>query len=192
MLFCPFCREAFDETERCPDHDVPLVTLRELGQLSAAQIPDDQALPLWSARQGRGLVALGAVGALVGFFCPFGRLLGDVEISNTLAALARGRALRLWIVPVAALALLSMLYRRRSALAMRGARLGALFVSSLPSAVVAITWWGARAAAATMATRGGANVSFQLGWGSWLVFASSVVALLGSARLGVRPKPGVE
>jgi fumarate reductase subunit D len=182
MLFCPFCREAFDDAERCPHHDVALVSLRELGQLSAANVPDDERLPMGSLRLGRGALLLGAAGTLLGFFCPFGQLVGDVSISNTLLTLARGRAVRLWVVPVAALALLSMLHRRRTPAAMRGARLGALFVACLPSIVVAVTWYGAAKAAGAMA----GEVTFQLGLGSWLVFVSGVLAIAGSARLGVR------
>lgn len=191
MLFCPFCREAFDDVQRCPAHDVELVTLRELGQLSAARLSDDQRLPWWSVQCGRGWVGLGAVGTLVAFFCPFGRLVGDVAVSNTLLTLARGRALRLWIVPVAVLALLLMLVRRRTPAAMRGARLASLLMSWLPSAVVAFTWYGASAAAEAMATRQGGPVLFQLGIGSWLVFASGVVLSVGSLRLGARPETRV-
>jgi hypothetical protein len=164
-----------------------LVSLRELGQLSAARVPDDQQLAWWSTRFGRGFVYAGALFTLIAFFCPFGHLLGDVTLSNSLFTLARGRALRLWVVPVAALSLLLMLYRRRTPAAMRGARLGSLFVSCLPSVVVAVTWFGARAAAEAMATSSGGDVTFQLGLGAYLVFFSGALALVGSARLGVQP-----
>jgi hypothetical protein len=187
MLFCPFCKEGFDDVARCPHHDVELVSLRVLGQLSAARIPDDERLRWWSTRLGRGWVMLGALGTLLSFLCPFGQLLGEVTVSNTMLVLARGRAVRLWLVPIAALMLLLTLYRRRSPAAMRGARLGALLVSGLPSTVVVITWLGASAAAAAMAPGSAGAVTFQLGFGSWLAFASGVVAAIGSARLGVQP-----
>ena len=186
MLFCPFCREAFDDLDRCPHHDVALVSLRELGQLSAADVPDDKRVPLWSPHFGRGWVALGAVCTLLSFLGPFGELTGDVEISNTLLHLARGRALRLWVVPVAAFALFLTLYRRRSPAAMRGARLGTLIVACLPSAVVGFTWRGAVAAAEAMAGTGN-HVTFQLGLGSYAVFASGAIAILGSLRMGIKP-----
>lgn len=186
MLFCPFCREAFDDAVRCPHHDVALVSLRELGQLSAAQVPDDARVPLWSPRFSRGWIALGALGTLLAFLGPFGQLLGDVEVSNTLLHLARGRALRLWVVPVAAFALLLTLYRRRSPAAMRGARLGTLLISCLPSAVVAFTWHGAVAAAEVMSGSGN-QVTFQLGLGSYAVFLSAAPAIFGSVRFGVQP-----
>jgi len=191
MLFCPFCKEGFDDAERCPHHDVELITLRALGQLSAARVPDDQRLPFWSPKLGRGMLLTAALGTLLAFFCPFGQLLGEVTVSNTLFTLARGRAVRLWVVPLAALAMLLMLFRRRTPAAMRGARLSALFVSVLPSAVVLITWLGASKAADVMATSSGGEIKFRLGLGSWFVFVSSALALIGSPRLGVQPKTRV-
>lgn len=191
MLFCPFCREAFDDVTRCPDHDVELVTLRELGQLAAAVKDEDGALPLTSLRLGRWQIALGALTMLVGFALPFGVLQGEVSVQNSLLTLARGRALRLWIVPAAALALALMLYRRRTPREMRGARLGALFVSVLPALVVAYTWYGTQQAAAVLASKSGSPVTFQLGIGSVLVFASTLLLLWGSARLGVQRRPRV-
>lgn len=191
MLFCPFCREAFEGVTRCPDHDVELVTLRELGQLAAAITPDDGRLPAASPRFGRGQIALGALGTLVGFVCPFGALAGEVRVQNSLLALARGRALRLWIVPAAAFALLLMLYRRRTPRELRGARLGALFVSCLPAAVVGYTWYGTTQAAAALAAKTGGPVVFHAGFGIWLVLASAALLVWGSARLGARTGPRV-
>jgi len=191
MLFCPFCREAFEDATRCPDHDVELVSLRELGQLAAATTPDDGLLALAAPRYGRWQIALGALGSLVAFLCPFGALEGHLNIQNSLLALARGRALRLWIVPAAACALLLMLYRRRTPRALRGARLGALFVSCLPSAVVLYTLYGAQAAAGALAARTGSAVAFHVGSGSVLVLASGAVLVWGSLRLGVQRGPRV-
>lgn len=187
MLFCPFCKEAFDDAERCPHHDVALVGLRELGQLSAAHVPDDERLPWWSPKLGRGWLLAAACATIVAFFCPFGQLLGEVTVSNTLFTLARGRALRLWVVPTAAIALLLMLFRRRTPVAMRGARLSALFVSVLPSAVVLITWLGARRAADALASSAAGQVKFRLGVGSALVLLSGALAIIGSLRFGVQP-----
>jgi hypothetical protein len=191
ILFCPFCREAFDELERCPTHDVELVTLRELGALAAATAHEDTALPLWSVRRGRGLLALGAALTLLGFFAPLARLSGDVQASSSLWTLAHGRALRLWIVPTAACAVLSMLYRRRSGVEMRSARVAAIFVSLLPSAVVLFTLHGAQSAATLMAEELHSDVRFQIGAGAWLIFAAGAVLLVGSSVFGVRRKPRV-
>jgi hypothetical protein len=191
ILFCPFCREAFDGVPRCPTHDVALVTLRELGALAAATIPEDEREPWYSMRAGRGFIAAAAVLTLIAFFCPLATLSGDLHTTNSLWTLAHGRALRLWIAPTAALALLSILYRRRSATEMRGARLAALFVSLLPSAVVIYTLFGARAAAARMVDRLRADVELHIGFGAWLVFGATALSIYGSLRFGVRPKPRV-
>jgi hypothetical protein len=191
MLFCPFCREAFDDVTRCPDHDVQLVTLRELGQLAAAVSADDSPLPFMSPRCGRWQIAVGALATLVAFVCPFGELAGETSVQNSLLTLARGRALRLWIVPAAAFALLLMLYRRRTPRQLRGARLGALFVGSLPSVVVAYTWYGAHQAATALATKTASAVAFHVGFGSVLVFASALILGWGSVRLGAQRRPRV-
>jgi hypothetical protein len=189
MLFCPFCREAFDDVTRCPEHDVELVTLRELARFAQASASDDAPLGLWSPRRSRGLVAAGAVLSLIAFVCPFGSLEGDVARSSTLLSLARGHALRLWIVPLSALTLLLMLYRRRRPAALRAARVAALFVSLLPSAVVFYTWLGAGEAARALASRSAQRVVFHAGIGAWLVWGSGVLLIWGSVWLGVRRKP---
>lgn len=191
MLYCPFCREAFEDSERCPDHDIALVPLRELRRFSGIAAADEQPLPWWSPQRARGVVALGAVVTLIAFVCPFGSLVGEVELTNTLLALARGRAARLWVVPMAAIALLLLLYRRRSPAALRSARLAALFVSLLPSCVVTFTWLGAREAADAMSIKQAAYVQFQLGSGAWLVWASGLLLTWGSLRLGLRNHPSV-
>ena len=187
MRFCPFCREAFDDVSRCPVHDVELVSLRELGALAAAQGAEERG-SLWSPRRGRGQVAIGALLTLVAFFAPFGSLTGELAVTNTLFTLARGRSLRLWLVPAAALALLSVLYRRRSGVALRGARVAAVFLSLVPSAVVLYTWLGARRAAQLLAA---GQVEFVLGSGSYLVWIAGAIALWGSVRLGVHKGPAL-
>jgi hypothetical protein len=191
MLFCPFCKEAFDDVTRCPSHDVELVSLRELGVVAAAGAPDDAPLPVWSLQRGRGLLGFGALLTWVAFFFPLASLFGDLRVTNTMFTLARGRALRLWIVPMAAFALLLMLYRRRSGPAMRGARMAALFLSLLPSGVVIFTLFGTHEAAQRLAEQLHSNVQLHIGLGAWLVGLASIPLVWGSAVLGVRPKPRV-
>jgi hypothetical protein len=186
MRFCPFCREAFDDVSRCPVHDVELVSLRELGALAAAQGSEERDGSLWSPQRGRAQVAIGALLTLIAFFCPFGSLTGELAVTNTLFTLARGRSLRLWLVPAAALALLSVLYRRRSGVALRGARVAAVFLSLVPSAVVFYTWLGARRAAQLLAA---GQVEFVLGSGAYLVWIAGALTLWGSAKLGVHEGP---
>jgi hypothetical protein len=191
MQFCPFCREAFEHLARCPDHDVELVPLRELGRFAWSSASDEQPLGLWSLRHGRGFIALGSFATWLGFMCPLGRITGDIERSSSLWTLAHAHALRLWIVPLAAVALLLILYRRRTLAALRAARLAALFVSVLPSAVVLSTWLDAREAARALAIRSAAAIEFHAGLGAWLVWASGLLWVWGSVILGVRAKPKV-
>jgi hypothetical protein len=186
VRFCPFCREPFENASRCPSHDIALVTLRELGARVAAA--DETALPFWSLRRGRAQIWIGALLTLLGFFCRFGDLSGDVSVTNTLFALARGRTPRLWLVPISALTLLLILFRRRTGPELRGARLGALFVSLLPALVVLSSVLGARSAALRLSLQTQSEVQFQLGFGTWLIWFAAVWLVWGSAILGVRPK----
>jgi hypothetical protein len=191
MRFCPFCKEAFEDVDRCPTHDVELVGLRELGRVAAASTADDVVLSAWSLGRGRGLLVFGAVLTLIAFFLPLASLSGDLHATNTLFTLARGRALRLWIVPMAAFAVLLMLYRRRTGPDMRSARVAALFLSLLPIAVVIYTLLGTRSAALRLAEQLRSDIQLQIGLGSWLVGLASIPLVWGSLVLGVRPKPRV-
>jgi hypothetical protein len=186
--YCPFCREGFSDLARCPDHDLQLVTLRELGRFYGSYRERDQRMAWWSPRLSRGWLALGATATLLAFACPFGRLAGDVAVTNTLFRLARAHAIRLWLVPLGATALLLMLYRRRTPAALRGARLAALFVSCLPSYAVATTWLGARSAAHALSVQRAAPIEFHLGFGAWLVWAAGSVLLVASLRLGTHER----
>jgi hypothetical protein len=186
IRFCPFCREPFEDIARCPTHDIELVTLRALGAITAASVPDDAPLPLWSPRRGRGLLFSGALITLLAFFCPLATLSGELHASNTLLALARARAPRLWLVPLAAFALFSLLYRRRTANELRAARVGSVFLALIPSAVVIFTLIGVHDAVRQLAAQRDALVQLQIGWGAWLVFLAGVLLVWGSAVLGVR------
>lgn len=189
VLFCPFCSEAFEGVERCPSHDLALVPFRELPR--ALPRGDDTGIPLHSAAFGKGPLFVGALLTLVAFFCPLVRLSGQVEIQNTLRELATGRAPRLWLVPAAALAVLSILLRRRTPASMRSARLALCLLSVLPSALVAFTLSGAGAAARRMAQQFGASISVHWGAGAWLTWGAAVLLLWGSLRFGVRAQTRV-
>ena len=67
---------------------------------------------------------LGALAILVGFFLPLAEMQEATRLAGgSLWQLARAHTFRLWLVPTTVVALGLVLYRRRSALAMRGARL---------------------------------------------------------------------
>jgi hypothetical protein len=188
VLFCPFCAEPFEGLERCPTHDLALVPFRELPR---ARTPDDARVALTSPIFGRGSLFGGALLTLIAFFCPLVRLSGQVEIENTLRELATGRAPRLWLVPAAALAVISILVRRRTPAGMRGARLALCLLSLLPSGLVLFTLSGAGAAAQRMAEQLGARIAVHWGAGAWLTWAAAIPLLWGSLRFGVPPKPRV-
>lgn len=188
VLFCPFCAEPFEGLERCPSHDLALVPFRELPR---ARTPDDARVALSSTTFGRGPLFAGAALTLIAFFCPLVRLSGQVEIENTLRELATGRAPRLWLVPATALAVLSILVRRRTPAGMRGARLALCSLSLLPTGLVLFTLSGAGAAAQRMAEQLGAQIALHWGAGAWLTLGAAIPLLWGSLRFGVPPKPRV-
>lgn len=188
VLFCPFCAEAFEGLDRCPTHELALVPFR---QLPRARVPDDARVALGSPTLGRGALFAGALGTLIAFFCPLVRLSGQVEVQNSLRELASGRAPRLWLVPAAAVAVLSILARRRTPAGMRGARLALFLISLLPSGLVLFTLAGAGAAAQRMAEQLGARIFVHFGAGAWLTWLAAIPLLWGSARFGVPPKPRV-
>jgi hypothetical protein len=128
---------------------------------------------------------------LVAFFCPLVRLSGQVEIENTMRELATGHGLMLWFVPVTALAVVSILVRRRTPVGMRGARLVLCLLSLLPSGVVLYILAGAAAAAQRMAEQLGSRISVHWGAGAWLSLIAAIPLLWGSLRFGVPPKPRV-
>jgi hypothetical protein len=188
VLFCPFCAEAFEGLDRCPTHDLALVPFR---QLPRSRVPDDERVAMASPTLGRGPLFLGALLTLIAFFCPLVRLSGQVEIQNTLRELASGRAPRLWLVPVSALAVVSILVRRRTPASMRGARLALCLLSLLPSGLVLFTLSGAGSAAQRMAEQLGARIYVHWGAGAWLTLGAAIPLLWGSLRFGVFPQTRV-
>ena len=189
VLFCPFCAEPFEGLTRCPTHDLELVPFRELARV---RVQDDEArVPVLSLGMGRGALIAGALLTLIAFLCPLVRLSGQIELSNTLEDLATGRAPRLWLVPAAALATLSIVVRRRTPVGMRGARLALCLLALLPAVVVAVTVSGAHEATAQLASRLGAQIQVHWGAGAWLVWIAALPLLWGSARFGVRSAPRV-
>jgi hypothetical protein len=66
VLFCPFCRESFEGSRTCPDHDLVLVPFDKLPRQHEPDdddppVTDDSALEHFELRFGRGPVALGAL-----------------------------------------------------------------------------------------------------------------------------------
>jgi hypothetical protein len=184
VLFCPFCGEAFEGAERCPEHELRLVPWRALPQ--SPHVPaDDEPLPWQSALLGRGLVAAGAALALLAFVAlPLARVDGALAMGGSMLLLALSGTPKLWLVPAAACAQLAILYRRRSAASMRAARLAVAFVACVPALAGLWTWSGASAAVALLAERMQQPLSLSAGAGAYALALSVVLMLLGASRLG--------
>jgi hypothetical protein len=184
LLFCPFCREPFEEARECPEHELILVPWRDLPESreGADQVP----LALCSPRLGRGWVMVGALAILVGFFLPLAEMQEATRVAaGSLWQLARAHAVRLWLVPTTVAALGLVLYRRRSALAMRGARLAVPLLGAAPLLAVLFTLRGVYAAAALLEARTRMPVAVRVGAGSWLVAIGCACVIYGGVRLGV-------
>jgi hypothetical protein len=185
VLFCPFCRESFEGALQCPEHELTLVPWTALPTEPRPTSGADRDVVIWySPRLGRGLVAAGAVLTLIAMTLPLAHWSGQVEATLSLWAFAEAGHLRLWLAPGAAVAQLSILYRRRSAGAMRGARLVTLLLACVPSAMV---WWALREAQAAVdleSARTQMLHGLEVGPAAYITWASALPMLIGAARLG--------
>lgn len=183
VLFCPFCRECYEGEEVCPEHELELVPFQELPrQAHERAVRWDEAVALWDHRFGRLELALGTCAALLGFFAlPFVSGSYDGEpIAWTAFEIATSRAPNLWTVPFAAALFVVFLYRRRSPLQMRGARLAAIVLSLMPA--ISVGYSLSNIARAVNAAHGA--IALGPAAGAWLGAGSSLLLLVGSIRFG--------
>jgi hypothetical protein len=171
ILFCPFCGDGFEGRSDCPEHDLELLPLDELARSAQLQRVEFFADP----RLGRGAVLLGISLALMGFLLPLVRY-GDV-VESALEVAIEG-ASNLWLTPGAALAVLLILWRRRTRPAMSDAR-AAVFGLAL-GGVLPLLYTGRRIG--MLAESFSKDLEWQ--WGLWLMIAGFVAAAFGSFRLG--------
>lgn len=188
VLFCPFCRDAFEDVEVCPEHTLALVPFQRL-PTRGPENPSSPMLPPWEFRFGRGWVAAGALLTLLGFFFPLAELTGQIQASSTLVELATGRAKTLWLVPMTATAMLVLLVRHRQASRLRSLRLAVLWLALLGAAVVGLTLLGAHDAAAMLDAQTAGEVQLRTGAGCWLVGVGAACATWGAFHLGRAPRP---
>lgn len=120
ILFCPYCRDAFEGRTDCPEHELALVPI---DRLPRANRSTHRAAFFADPRFGRGPVLLGAALTVVGFFLPFVRT-STLEASALQVAI--DGALNLWLTPLAALATFAVLWVRRERESMWSARLAVL------------------------------------------------------------------
>jgi hypothetical protein len=188
VLFCPFCGEAFEERTHCPEHELALLPWADLPR-PERELPEHEALPWYSPRMGRLGVAASAVLMLFAFVAlPVGRVDGAVHMGGSMLRLALRGTPRLWLVPAAAAAVLMILYRRRSPLAMRSARLAVGLVGSVPLPAALSTWFAARRAVALLAERTREDLVLQVGAGLYVIGIATLALLAVCARLGVGPR----
>ena len=184
--FCPFCRECFEDTDQCPDHELPLVAFDALprersdaGGLRNRAFDDGDRLPMFLPNFGRGWVALGAILVAAGFVLPCVAF-GDGQ-SHSLLDIALARAPNLWTVPCTSAASLTMLARFRTPARLRSIRMAAMSMPIFGAASVALTafrvWTGA--------TEGGVDMAVL--WGALVAPAGLAVSFFGALTLGKHP-----
>jgi hypothetical protein len=185
VLFCPFCREAFEDATMCPDHDIRLVPFDALEGATEPDAPeDDEALPIYDPRLGRGLVGAGAFLLLIASALPFvARSSGDQSIAPSLFTLASEEATALWTVPCVALALLVMLACLRAPRTMRRLRPVVMLAALAAPLSVAIAFMNIQSAALALTQRG-EDVHLSTGAGVLAIGVGAVVTLVGALAFG--------
>ena len=186
-LFCPFCEECFEDEERCPEHDIPLVPFEELAAARGRAAPgDDEDVSPLEWRYGRLPVLIGALMVLVGFFLPFVRAsFPDGTVSGgTGLAMASNMALNLWIVPAVGATMLSILGRRRTPRRMRGARLAVLLLALLAVSSLIYTVSGVYRGAARFHAAYGQTVEVSALPGLYVMGAGLLALLVAAPFFG--------
>lgn len=199
LLACPFCRELFDASEanRCPECDIPLVTLAQLPpslELSDEQSagweqdpPEDRPLPWLHLGKGRGLLLGVAIASLLCFaLAPWVDITSPTTATRSGYSLARGPIGWLWGGAVAWGVTLALVVSRRSCRQMWGVRpILALFAALTGSEIVLLLW---------LSPEGNAHLRYhyQWAWGLYASLALSVVGVLVALRFGGRQPPLTE
>ncbi len=184
-LFCPFCAECFEGESRCPEHDIPLVTLEELERTRARPAAaEDEEVPPMTFRFGRGPVWIGVILWVVGFLAPFVTSSEPESPTFTGLQLASGLAFNLWMVPMLAAAVVGVLSRRRTLPAMRSARLALGTLVLGVAASLGFTLYRVFSGAARLSERLGHLITIDVQVGPYLVGAGVLLALYGTVRFG--------
>jgi hypothetical protein len=179
ILACPFCREMFEQQERraCPVCGVGLIAFEKLPRSHTAPSedgtpyePEWEPLPIASIRRGRGALTLAALLGLVAFFGPWVHLTMPDVVSYSGFEIAR-RLGWAWAACVAWFVLLPTVVSRRSVMQMRGARVAASFLVSIPGTTAVLLL--------THPPHGGHGVPlhFTFAWGLYTTLAVSALSL---------------
>lgn len=186
LLFCPFCRECYEGETHCPEHELALVELADLPrQAHERAVAWDERVAPWEIRFGRIELVLGVIAVLVGFFA-LPLVVGsfdDRPVAWSALSMASSRAPNLWTVPFVAVLFIVFLYRRRTPLEMRGARLAGVVLALMPAISLGYSLWNVQRGVARM------HGAIALDWGAgvWVIGAASVLLLIGSLRFGSMP-----
>jgi hypothetical protein len=190
VLFCPFCREAHEGIERCPEHDLLLLPWHELPRAAPDSAALDVALERWSPRYGRGLFASGLILMAISFlFFPLGTAQGEVRLGGTMIALAAAGSARLWLVGAALALQVALLARRRTPRSMRAARLAAAITAVVPCLAAGWAYVGAIEATAILSEGHSQAIELSPGAGLYGLALGALLGVLGAFRLGSAPAP---
>jgi hypothetical protein len=140
LFACPFCHDMFDkkEAETCPVCGVALVAFEKLAPSAEALAedgtpiePEHELLSRTYMGRGRGALAGLALAGLVAFFLPWVHVTmpDDAGYSGLTIAMRLGWA---WGAGVAWFVLAPTVLSRRTIMQMRGARVAATFLASVP------------------------------------------------------------
>jgi hypothetical protein len=192
VLFCPFCGEAFEGEAQCPEHELLLQPWDVIARARAAP-RDDETLPWYSPRAGRGWVFAGVGVVLVAFaLLPLAHAAvgAQSELGGSMLTLALHGAPRLWLIPIAGWAELVILRRRTTRLSMRRARAAVAFVACVPFVALGWAFASIRDAVALLAAQNGAQFALSVAAGAYAVACGSALMLAGGLRLGVVAQRG--
>lgn len=180
LLFCPFCRECFEGTKECPDHELMLVPFLELPKQDEELLDLQTPFGLFEPRFGRAVLAVSALLVLAGFMMPVVTHVSAEGASQSVtgALLSARRAANLWTVPAGGAIWLSILYRRRTRAALRAARLAVMGVGLI--GLVSVVFTAFRLHRGAVAA--GAEVNPAVG--AFLCGLGLVVGSLSVTRLG--------
>ena len=189
VLFCPFCREAFEGEKVCPDHELALVPFEALPQSRGADLPrDDAVVAPYDPRFGRWILFVAVVVMLVGFMMPFATTSMDGESLTLTGIEIAARRPILWAVPFVAGSMIVILALRRTPREMRGARVAIPMLALLGLGAVAFGVHVVRGFAADRLSRYGVEMDVGLEPGIYVMALGLFVAVVGGVRLGVLPR----
>lgn len=181
VLFCPFCRESYENETACPEHELPLVPLSMLP--SEEQIDEHVPLARSDFRHGRGLVLAASALLFFGFFLPFAQR-GAAGASVSAFRFASQLASNLWTVPLVAAAAIAIVLRRKTIAHLRSARLAVSLLGLFPLASLAYTTWRLMIAAAEYERSWGAGYELHPKIGAFSMLIGSVGLLMSGVFLG--------